>query len=38
METVQQVTAISEGRIPVGAVNADHARRLLSWFADAKDR
>jgi len=38
METVQQVTAIAEGRFPVGAVNAEHALRLRSWFADAKDR
>lgn len=40
METVAQVTALAQGRIPAGAVNAPHAERLRAWFAgqDTKDR
>jgi len=31
METVQQVTDIVHGRLPAGAVNAEHASRLRGW-------
>ena len=30
MDTVAQVTALVQGRMPIGAVNAEHARRLHS--------
>jgi D-3-phosphoglycerate dehydrogenase / 2-oxoglutarate reductase len=33
METVQQVTALLQGQIPIGAVNAEHAVRLRQWWA-----
>lgn len=40
METVEQVTALAQGRIPAGAVNAPQAGRLRAWFAGqhTKDR
>lgn len=31
METVAQVTELVHGRVPAGAVNAEHARRLQAW-------
>ncbi|MEO5734706.1 MAG: NAD(P)-dependent oxidoreductase [Rubrivivax sp.] len=31
MDTVAQVAALSQGRIPKGAVNAPHATRLKAW-------
>lgn len=31
METVRQVTELVQGRVPVGAVNAEHAHRLQAW-------
>jgi D-3-phosphoglycerate dehydrogenase len=31
METVQQVSEIVQGRVPLGAVNAEHAQRLRAW-------
>lgn len=33
METVRQVAEIAQGRIPVGAVNGQHASRLQAWWA-----
>ena len=33
MGTVQQVTALVEGHLPVGAVNPTHAQRVQTWFA-----
>ncbi|MFZ2652107.1 MAG: NAD(P)-dependent oxidoreductase, partial [Burkholderiaceae bacterium] len=35
LETVQQVGAIVQGRIPLGAVNAAHASRLNAFFESA---
>ena len=35
LETVQQVGAIVQGRIPLGAVNAPHASRLRAFFESA---
>ena len=32
LETVQQVAAILQGRVPQGAVNAEHARRWRAWL------
>lgn len=31
METVAQVTELAQGRLPQGAVNAEHAHRLAAW-------
>ncbi|MBL8360739.1 MAG: hydroxyacid dehydrogenase [Rubrivivax sp.] len=31
LETVRQVEALLQGRVPEGAVNAEHARRLRAW-------
>ncbi len=31
METVEQVSELVQGRVPVGAVNAEHAQRLRAW-------
>jgi D-3-phosphoglycerate dehydrogenase / 2-oxoglutarate reductase len=33
METVGQITALIQGRMPPGAVNAEHALRLKDWLA-----
>ena len=33
LETVRQVSDIVQGRVPLGAVNAPHARRLEAWNA-----
>ena len=33
METVQQITALLQGRMPAGAVNPDQALRLKKWLA-----
>ena len=33
METVAQVAELVQGRVPVGAVNAEHAQRLRAWSA-----
>jgi len=38
METVQQVTALAQGRFPAGAVNAAQAHRAQAWFTRDKDR
>ena len=35
METVQQVHALIEGRVPLGAVNPAHARRWQAWWKGA---
>jgi D-3-phosphoglycerate dehydrogenase / 2-oxoglutarate reductase len=35
METVHQVTALIEGRVPAGAVNAAHAMRWQAWLKGA---
>jgi D-3-phosphoglycerate dehydrogenase / 2-oxoglutarate reductase len=32
METVQQVTTLLQGRMPLGAVNPEHALRLRKWL------
>ena len=37
METVQQISAIVQGRVPVGAVNAAQASRLRARFNPNKD-
>jgi D-3-phosphoglycerate dehydrogenase len=34
LETVAQVTALAEGRMPAGAVNAAQARRVHEWFEE----
>jgi hypothetical protein len=34
MSSVEQVAAIVEGVVPPRTVNADHATRLRSWWAN----
>jgi D-3-phosphoglycerate dehydrogenase len=38
METVQQVTALAQGRFPAGSVNAAQAHRARAWFTRDEDQ